>query len=417
MDSLPYELLKAIVDRVSRRKDVLGIRTLNKTLCAVATARIFRRVNVMCTLKSATGFGDILERDIAQHVEVITFTDGIDFFTDGQFVRSYWCDRDLMLSVQTQTQIRLEKIREANALRVEKSLVSSFARILEFPRLKTLKLSFSMVYDPPVDRMPLQWTILSAISSQSPLPHLSSFEIQGLMAFHSTHYELPSFARLLSSVTRLHIAPDLGPLQDSRFRDPFIAFWEQVIQLDVLSSVSHSLTSFALHSNIDVGIVPRLDFSQVNLPALRSLSLEKILFNEETHIEDFIVRHKKTMKKLWFTECRIAVDNVEGDAPRQWSQIWEHFEGELKALVLLDVRSELHYDSSDDSIIIGYSDGPDDTVNQHVNHAIPMDYVQQDVDAGYSYTPIDMYLFRDKQALEKLQVMVGLQAAELEHKD
>lgn len=392
MDSLPYELLKAIVDRVSRRKDVLGIRTLNKTLCAVATPRIFRRVNVMCTLKSATGFGEILERDIAQHVEVITFTDGIDFFTD-------------------------EKIREANALRVEKSLVSSFARILAFPRLKTLKLSFSMVYDPPVDRMPLQWTILSAISSQSPLPNLSSFEIQGLMAFHSTHYELPSFARLLSSVTRLHIAPDLGPLQDSRFRDPFIAFWEQVIQLDVLSSVSHSLTSFALHSNIDVGIVPRLDFSQVNLPALRSLSLEKILFNEETHIEDFIVRHKKTMKKLWFTECRIAVDNVEGDAPRQWSQIWEHFEGELKALVLLDVRSELHYDSSDDSIIIGYSDGPDDTVNQHVNHAIPMDYVQQDVDAGYSYTPIDMYLFRDKQALEKLQVMVGLQAAELEHKD
>ena len=85
--------------------------------------------------------------------------------------------------------------------------------------------------------------------------------------------------------------------------------------------------------------------------------------------------------------------------------------------MLLDVRSELHYDSSDDSIIIGYSDGPDDTVNQHVNHAIPMDYVQQDVDAGYSYTPIDMYLFRDKQALEKLQVMVGLQAAELEHKD
>ena len=114
------------------------------------------------------------------------------------------------------------------------------------------------------------------------------------MAFRSPHYELPSFARLISSVTRLHIAPNLGLLHDSRFRDPFIAFWEQVIQLDVLSLISHSLTSFVLHSNIDVGIVPRLDFSQVNLPALRSLSLEKILFNEETHIEDFIVRHKKT---------------------------------------------------------------------------------------------------------------------------
>ena len=46
-----------------------------------------------------------------------------------------------------------------------------------------------------------------------------------------------------------------------------------------------------------------------------------------------------------------------------------------------------------------------------------MDYVQQDVDAGYSYKPIEMYFFRDKQALEKLQVMVGLQAADLEHKD
>ncbi|ETW76803.1 hypothetical protein HETIRDRAFT_328845 [Heterobasidion irregulare TC 32-1] len=89
MDSLPYEFLKAIVDRVSRRKDVLGIRTLSKTLCTLVTRRIFRHVMVQSTVKSARGFDEILGHDtIARSIEAITFLEAWRH-DEGKFVQSH----------------------------------------------------------------------------------------------------------------------------------------------------------------------------------------------------------------------------------------------------------------------------------------------------------------------------------------
>ena len=89
MNALPYELLDAIVDGVPDRRDLIQIRTVNKMFCGLVTRRIFRRVTVKITLKSAKGFGEILGRDmVAGRIEAITFQEVWRRY-DGMFVRSH----------------------------------------------------------------------------------------------------------------------------------------------------------------------------------------------------------------------------------------------------------------------------------------------------------------------------------------
>lgn len=74
MDTLPYELLHDIVDKLSCRKDLFQIRSLNKTFCAVATPHLFQQITVKNTLTSAGGFSEILQRDmVTQFITAINF--------------------------------------------------------------------------------------------------------------------------------------------------------------------------------------------------------------------------------------------------------------------------------------------------------------------------------------------------------
>ena len=89
MDTLPYELLDAIVDEVPNSTDLAQIRTVNKAFCALATRRFFRHVTIKSTLKGASAFGEILGCDrVAECIEAITFQ---DVWTNqySKFVRSH----------------------------------------------------------------------------------------------------------------------------------------------------------------------------------------------------------------------------------------------------------------------------------------------------------------------------------------
>ena len=89
MNSLPYELLNIIIDGVPDRKDLVQIRAVNKTFCALVTRCVFRHVMVQSTVKSARGFDEILGRDvIARSIEAITFLEAWRH-DEGTFVRSH----------------------------------------------------------------------------------------------------------------------------------------------------------------------------------------------------------------------------------------------------------------------------------------------------------------------------------------
>ena len=62
MNSLPYELLKIIVDGLSDRKDLLHIRAVNKTFCALATPCVFARLSTTGAAEDAIAIREVVRR-------------------------------------------------------------------------------------------------------------------------------------------------------------------------------------------------------------------------------------------------------------------------------------------------------------------------------------------------------------------
>lgn len=367
MDSLPYELLDAIVDRVPDRMDLGQIRMLNKTFRAVATPHVFRQVTVKSILPSALRFGEVLRSDVAQFIETIVFKE---------------------LSTHMLPQYREDAVSHAEALM--ETLSPSFAHIHNLPRLKFLKLHFFTT--PHAQSTCHHWTVISASLSQSPLPSLHSLTIHSLTPWESVQIR-PSFRSLFGSLVG---SPCVEIAEvEPHFGNPHVDLWEHMFGFPL-----SSLTSLTLHSKADVRVVPGLDFSQADFAALEFLSLQRILFNQNTHIEDFIVRHKGTLKKLHLKECRIAIVDEGIGAPRQWSHIWTRFSGELRAMVLLVVQPQSRYEQPG---------------HKFVDYGRPLNYVWPHVETGNWYKPIVMplpYDVGDEQALTELRRTVHSQAAE-----
>ena len=86
MDSLPYELLKMIVDGVPDCKDLCQIRMVNKTFCALATPRVFQRYSVYGTAESATAINEITRREtLAQCIKQINFSPQLSYGLGSEF--------------------------------------------------------------------------------------------------------------------------------------------------------------------------------------------------------------------------------------------------------------------------------------------------------------------------------------------
>ena len=77
MHSLPYELLKIIVDEVPNHQDLLRIRLVNTTFRALATPRVFRWFRVCGTAQNANAINEI-----ARHETLAGCIQGIVFPVD-----------------------------------------------------------------------------------------------------------------------------------------------------------------------------------------------------------------------------------------------------------------------------------------------------------------------------------------------
>ena len=219
--------------------------------------------------------------------------------------------------------------------RILDSLAYLFSQLHKLPVFRALSLWFDPQHHLPAAQF--QCAILAAITGQTRPPFLTSLTILHLAPIPDPTYTSSSFQNLVDSLDSLRIT--IGPNRNRISQSPFRDFWERTMQYQVLnqlSSLSQSLTSLSLQSGEDIGVIPRVDFSQLTLPSLANLSLEGILFNEDTQVEDFIVRHKCTLKALRLTECKMAVDEEELP-PHPWREIWTRFANELDALVEFEV--------------------------------------------------------------------------------
>ena len=189
--------------------------------------------------------------------------------------------------------------------------------------------------------------------------------------------------------------------QNLAFRVPLSNFGRRQSRL-ACSALAHTLSSPSGFKAKQTSALCLSSISRKRIsPRWRPFHCNKILFNEETHVEDFIVRHPGTLRKLWLADCAIAVKDWDQGAPRQWSHIWKRFAWELKGLVLLIVR----FGPLDENAFTTKSVG-----DYH-----SLGYIQPSSRPWQTYESCDQLLsygHGDRMALNKLRRLVLWQAAE-----
>jgi hypothetical protein len=236
-------------------------------------------------------------------------------------------------------------------------LEAAFALLHCVPALKTLALCFDPIstlfegpYADPLKVNSHQWDIIAALgSNQNPLPHLQSLTIHQWSGNSPWNflYDAVPFAQLVKSLR--HLSFSMSNLHSYERR---IAFWSPVVVRSVLQRTTR-LESLAISGSEGLQKEERLDVSELaTYPRLASLSLRDILWKdgkighqgvvEPPAVEDFIARHRKTLKKLKLHNCVIGISPGEVTPFCYWADVYNRLAKALTELVELEV--EFHID-------------------------------------------------------------------------
>ncbi|KAA1473994.1 hypothetical protein DENSPDRAFT_840541 [Dentipellis sp. KUC8613] len=330
--SFPVEILWSISHNVVSPHDLRSLRATNKTFRAIATPSAFRRLLVRDRVKSAEGFKHILEDEaITPYVQEVVFHDASAKY-DGSMTD--WDDDtgndDVEKTIET--------------------LQTAFSLLSRLQKLTILRLVFHPIWveqhDEDIydisDELRTELAVLTGVAAASPSLTLHSLTFLNLTSFPNEVFEQSTFQSLLSSLQHFHVANKTVGFAHEGFNslDPYVDFWERTIpRLFLLpaSAPTAALTSLALHSDEDIGLIPEFSFAGLHYPRLTSLSLRRIFFHETTGTEEFILRHKDTLTRLELKECRIAVEEFAEAPSEYWSAVYRHLADGLEHLIDLVV--------------------------------------------------------------------------------
>jgi len=222
-------------------------------------------------------------------------------------------------------------------------LASSFSRIHLLPRLASINLTFYGKWHNPDSKgsLVLQASILDALVASFGVrapSKLTSLSLHNLCSsvFSSPALDSSPFQTVLMTLRRFH-------------------FWGTLFTCIVLAPMQASLTELTLHSDAYVGASSGLSFRELHFPHLCALSLRNLIFDRSIGAEDFILRHAVTLARLELLMCKLLndadsshstspsssttskADEESSDGPSGWDRIWDRFEAELTALVVLHV--------------------------------------------------------------------------------
>jgi hypothetical protein len=242
----------------------------------------------------------------------------------------------------------------------------AFSNLHRFPSLKKLALYFDVRYHPvvPYDSCGYppynvvreignshQWDVLYAIgSNRNPLPKLQSFKIYGWHCsgeFSSLFDETP-IAWLVASLRHLHFSLPLVRSEDSMSRE---LLWKQVVMQRMLQPAVN-LESLKITRSQGWDNKQSLNISQAQLttyPRLTVLSLWGIAWEDgkigqggivmPPPLEDLIMRHRKTLKKLNIDNCSINVGERSRLPFCYWADIYKRLAEAMTELVEVEVES------------------------------------------------------------------------------
>ena len=239
-------------------------------------------------------------------------------------------------------------------------LASSFSRLHQLPRLKTIDLRFYSGYNKRIDsdegRVGLQASILGALTTSFSIrtpPDLISLSLHNLRAWDLSPLASPPFQTVLPALRHLQLSVLLPNHPDPVY---WHYFWSILYPNMILAPAQHALTELILHTDTYIGASCGLSFDALHFPHLCTLSLRKLVFEPSVGIESFVLRHAATLTRLFLFTCKLpgspdemlsswilssstvlARDEESSSRLGGWDQIWDRFAEGLTSLIGLHV--------------------------------------------------------------------------------
>ncbi|KAI0049119.1 hypothetical protein FA95DRAFT_1604651 [Auriscalpium vulgare] len=349
MSPLPIELLSEIASGVASEEDLRQLRAVSKAFKNIASADAFRKITVSPSVKSARGLLNILDSpELVMHVREIEFVEEA-FRMAGQSEGSG--DARGPGASEEGGGAQGEAVAEGTASAKE-ILAEAYALLHQAPTLHTLSFKFRSMFleedawdddsHKPSDSLLLHWAILGAIANNPhPLPNLRTLTLDKLLQFRNDLFDTPHFAAIVGALHHLHLDVLADDNDGSYYQDPLQNFWDQAQERFLRPAVE--LRSLHLDSNIEIGMMPAVDFARLTYPHLEAVFLRNVLFNGlepepvADSAEEFLARHGQTLKKLELFQCTMYYE--EEDAPvRFWEMVWRRYAQALEVLSELVVQ-------------------------------------------------------------------------------
>ncbi|KAF9226081.1 hypothetical protein BS17DRAFT_776622 [Gyrodon lividus] len=330
MKDLPIELVGAVVESVSSTSDLLQLRSVNSTCRDLVTPSVFRRVHIQNSVQSAQNCRSILAfPSLAAHVREVVY----DQRGHAQFG---------LLPPSAQ-----DTCDELEIADLEDALTETFCSLSDFKNLQSVTLNFwpslrsqsgSEVHEHPYWFTNRQITVLHAVHHAMKSSPIRSLSLNNIVLAPSAHYD---FVSSLKDSPLHHLSmsvvgnSELGAWSGSKASNGSLA--------SLLPVPSATLKSLVLRSPQGPYHSLATQLRSFEYPSLETLVLENIVFDHTPStdgIEEFIVRHKATLRRLELRSCASYVPSTETPI-RKWSTIWKRLDEELVSLAEL-VADEAH---------------------------------------------------------------------------
>ncbi|KAI0267381.1 hypothetical protein BC834DRAFT_75508 [Gloeopeniophorella convolvens] len=330
--SIPVELLGAIVAQIDRPSDLLCLRLTSSTLCSYATPLAFRSIRVVNKKESVERLLTLLDhKALAQHVREIVYQ-----YEEVASGESGICN--------------LRGLDEV-------AWVHAFSRIALFPALESLVLSLGSHHRPldlatgniPPPALFQLFIFAGLLNQASVLPSsLKVLRLYRLLPVQDSRLLSQAIVAFCAPLTLLVIDTAMplpySPLTDARSAAMAVS---KAFHPGVLSS---SLVSLTMHHAVLRSADAPVPLTDVHLPYLKYLSLQRIYFWNGEGIEAFILRHSATLTELRLFLCPMVLSksiypaNPPTPSWRLWTDVWEGFATEfnvLEKLVTSECRDSL----------------------------------------------------------------------------
>ncbi|KAI9458063.1 hypothetical protein HD554DRAFT_2140758 [Boletus coccyginus] len=321
MISLPIELVGVVVENISSTSDLLALRSVNSTCHYLVTPHVFRGVHIRNSIQSAQNCRSILESpSIAAHVREVVYD---------QRDHAQFC----LLPAGTQGDCDELEIAE-----LEEALTETFCFLSDFKNLESVVLNFwpsfrsqhgSEIQEHPFWFTNRQITVLNAVHVAMKSSCVRSLTLNNVVLMSTGCYDF------VSSVTN----SPLHHFSMSVVANSELGTWSGSKALNgslssLLPASNANLKSLVLRSPQGLYHSLNTQLRSSNYPSLETLVLENIVFDPTPTVdgvEEFIIRHKASLRRLELRSCSSYVPSVSIPI-RRWSAIWKRLEDELVSL-------------------------------------------------------------------------------------